>query len=62
LLTWLGLGVTGISWVAAPLAAIWCALSLWLGRKQDVFARTQEHARISDISDIATPLDEPSAA
>jgi len=30
----LGLGLTGISFVAAPLAAGWCALSLWLGRRQ----------------------------
>ncbi|MEO6871683.1 MAG: MFS transporter [Chthoniobacterales bacterium] len=34
LLTFLGLGLTGISFVAAPLAAIWCALSFWLGKKQ----------------------------
>ena len=34
LLTWFGLGLTGISFVAAPLAAVWCVLSLWLGRKQ----------------------------
>jgi AAA family ATP:ADP antiporter len=40
LLTWLGLGLTGISFVAAPLAAIWCALSLWLGRRQVAMART----------------------
>jgi len=39
-LTWLGLGLTGISFVAAPLAAIWCALSLWLGRRQVAMART----------------------
>jgi AAA family ATP:ADP antiporter len=42
LLTWLGLGLTGISFVAAPLAAIWCALSLWLGRKQKTMARERE--------------------
>jgi AAA family ATP:ADP antiporter len=34
LLTWFGLGLTGISFVAAPLAAIWCGLSLWLGKRQ----------------------------
>jgi ATP:ADP antiporter, AAA family len=62
LLTWLGLGLTGISFVAAPLAALWCGLSLWLGRKQVVFARAQQHAATSDISDIAAPLDKPSAA
>ncbi len=43
LLTWLGLGLTGISFVAAPLAAIWCALSLWLGKKQQAMAREKEH-------------------
>ena len=39
LLTWLGLGLTGISFVAAPLAAVWCALSIWLGRRQAAMAR-----------------------
>jgi AAA family ATP:ADP antiporter len=62
LLTWLGLGLTGISFVAAPLAALWCGLSLWLGRKQGIFARAQQHADASDISNIAAPLDKPSAA
>ena len=42
LLTWLGLGLTGISFVAAPLAAVWCALSLWLGKKQQTMAREKE--------------------
>ncbi len=37
-LTWLGLGLTGISFVAAPLAAIWCGLSIWLGKKQAAMA------------------------
>ncbi len=31
---WLGLGLAGASFVAAPLAALWCLLSLWLGRRQ----------------------------
>ncbi|MBA3960871.1 MAG: MFS transporter [Chthoniobacterales bacterium] len=38
-LRWLGLGLTGISWVAVPLAAAWCVLSLWLGRRKAVLAR-----------------------
>ncbi len=42
LLQWFGLGLTGISFVAAPLAAIWCALSLWLGKKQQVMAHERE--------------------
>ncbi|MDQ6808683.1 MAG: MFS transporter [Verrucomicrobiota bacterium] len=33
-LTWLGLGITGISWLAVPLAGVWFILSLWLGRRQ----------------------------
>ena len=41
LLTWLGLGLTGISFVAAPVAAIWCGLSLWLGRKQAALAEAR---------------------
>jgi AAA family ATP:ADP antiporter len=42
LLTWLGLGLTGISFVAAPLAAGWCALSLWLGGRQVALAKVRE--------------------
>ena len=34
LLTWLGLGLTGISFLAVPISVVWCARSLWLGRKQ----------------------------
>src|SRR5947208_16129622 len=34
LMRWFGLGLVGISWTAVPLGAIWCALSIWLGRKQ----------------------------
>jgi ATP:ADP antiporter, AAA family len=38
-LSWSGLGLTGVSFVAAPIAAIWLFVSLWLGRKQMVTAR-----------------------
>jgi AAA family ATP:ADP antiporter len=34
LMQWLGFGLVGISWVAVPFAAVWCVLSIWLGRKQ----------------------------
>ncbi len=44
LLTWFGLGLTGISFVAAPLAAGWCVLSLWLGRKQNALAHRRERS------------------
>jgi len=54
-LKWFGLGLTGISFVAAPLAAIWCVLSLWLGRKQRAFAQAKEHADAAPLGDIAAP-------
>jgi hypothetical protein len=38
-LTWLGLGLTGISFVAAPPAARWCVLNLWLGRRPAALVR-----------------------
>ena len=41
LLTWLGLGLTGISFVAAPLAAVWCGLSIWLGKRQAALAEAR---------------------
>jgi AAA family ATP:ADP antiporter len=33
-LAFLGLGLAGTSFVAVPLAAVWLALGVWLGRKQ----------------------------
>ncbi|MGD9584509.1 MAG: NTP/NDP exchange transporter [Lysobacterales bacterium] len=33
LLAWLGFGIAGIAFSAVPLAALWFALSLWLGRR-----------------------------
>ena len=54
LLRWLGLGLTGISWVAVPLTGVWCVLSLFLGRKQRALADAQpKHDRSSPITDIA---------
>jgi AAA family ATP:ADP antiporter len=44
-LRWLGLTLTGISWVAVPLASAWCVLSLWLGRRQLVLAREREEQK-----------------
>ncbi|MGH7938384.1 MAG: NTP/NDP exchange transporter, partial [Bryobacteraceae bacterium] len=38
LLRWFGLELQGISFVAAPLAAVWCVLSIWLGRRQAAMA------------------------
>ena len=37
----LGLGLTGVSLIAAPIAAVWLLVSLWLGRKQSAMARNE---------------------
>jgi AAA family ATP:ADP antiporter len=42
LLTFLGLGLTEVSIVAAVISALWLANSWWLGRRQDILARQQE--------------------
>lgn len=41
LMRWFGLGLVGISWVAVPIGAIWCVLSIWLGRKQRELAEAK---------------------
>jgi AAA family ATP:ADP antiporter len=37
----LGLGLRGISFVAVPIIAVWLALGVWLGRKQQVLAEAK---------------------
>lgn len=43
-LGWLGLGLRGVSLVAAPLAAAWLLVSLWLGAKQVRLSRSIQSA------------------
>jgi ATP:ADP antiporter, AAA family len=38
----LGLNISVTSFIAVPLVAGWCALSLWLGKKQQAMAREKE--------------------
>jgi hypothetical protein len=38
----LGLDLSRISFVAVPVVAGWCVLSLWLGRKQVALANEQQ--------------------
>ena len=38
-LTALGLGLTGISWVAVPMSAVWLGLGVWLSRRQGAMQR-----------------------
>ena len=39
----LGLNISHTSFLAVPLVAGWCVLSLWLGKKQQTMARAREH-------------------
>jgi ATP:ADP antiporter, AAA family len=43
----LGLVLSTISWIAVPVTAGWCALSIWLARKQRVLAEAQEREQTS---------------
>jgi AAA family ATP:ADP antiporter len=45
----LGLGVSTISFIAVPMVACWCALGIWLGRKQRALAEAKpdEHAALT---------------
>jgi AAA family ATP:ADP antiporter len=43
-LGWLGLGLKGVSFVAAPLAAVWLVVSLWLGQRQKRLSESAEYA------------------
>ena len=47
----LGLTLTGISFVAVPLAAIWLVLGLWLGRKQALLAQALTAIRPPRLSE-----------
>ena len=40
-----GLSLNAISWLAVPISAGWCALSIWLARKQRVMADAQQQAQ-----------------
>jgi AAA family ATP:ADP antiporter len=53
-LTWLGLSLTGVSFIAAPMAAAWLGISLWLGRRQRVLAEA-EPPTDTPASQIAVP-------
>ena len=56
-LGWLGLKLAGISLVAAPLAAVWLVVSLWLGKRQGTMARTEvDSSSTSEPSVVKTPL------
>src|SRR6059058_3885859 len=52
----LGLGLSTISYIAVPVVACWCALGVWLGRKQRVLADAQaKRDQVAPLTDIAAP-------
>src|SRR5438876_8262175 len=52
----LGLSLSTISYVAIPVVAGWCALGVWLGRRQGMLADAQaKRDRSSPLTDIAAP-------
>src|SRR5215831_2833924 len=52
----LGLDLNGISWIAVPVTAGWCVLSIWLSRKQRVLADAQiKRDQSASLGDIAAP-------
>ena len=53
---WLHLSLNTISWIAVPVTAGWCALSLWLARKQRALADAQtKRQQTSELSDVGEP-------
>jgi len=54
LMRWFGLGLVGISWVAVPVGAVWCVLSIWLGRKQRQLAEAKPD-QAAPLSGAAAP-------
>src|SRR5437588_1935313 len=52
----LGLSLSTISYIAIPVVACWCALGVWLGRKQRVLADAQaKRDQVAPLNDIAAP-------
>ena len=52
----LGLSLSAISYIAVPVVAGWCALGVWLGRKQRAIVDAQaKRDQTSEIGDIASP-------
>jgi AAA family ATP:ADP antiporter len=41
LLRWLGLGTAGVALVVIPIAALWLANAVWLGRRQEQLGARQ---------------------
>ena len=50
----LGLGLSAISYIAVPVVACWCALGVWLGRKQRALAEQKLDQKVP-ATDIAAP-------
>jgi len=51
----MGLELRSISFIAVPIVAAWCVLSLWLARKQRALADPQERRGSTSLTDVAAP-------
>jgi AAA family ATP:ADP antiporter len=49
----IGLDLNTISWIAVPITAGWCALSIWIARKQRILAIAQQHNESIPSTDVA---------
>jgi AAA family ATP:ADP antiporter len=48
-----GLSLNAISFIAVPIIAAWCALSVWLGRKQRALTDAQHRPEAGPAEDVA---------
>jgi ATP:ADP antiporter, AAA family len=48
-----GLSLNAISFIAVPIIAAWCALSVWLARKQRALADAQHRSEAGPAVDVA---------
>jgi len=48
----IGLGLTGISYAAVPMCAVWLALGVWLGRRQAQLAGSQSNVALSGALEV----------
>jgi ATP:ADP antiporter, AAA family len=46
---WLHMSLNAISWIAVPVTAGWCVLSIWLARRQRVLAEAQQQREQAEI-------------
>ncbi len=53
-----GLGIAAISWIAAPMSAVWLFVALWLGRRHGKLQEA-EQKRLASTSQLGAPIGGP---